>query len=95
VRIPQSICLWSPHCPQNIILLIHPSSNGIKPHQSSYYEILICLYIAEKEFAKGGQMKESMEKQYSKITELEERYQHKMHAAKVSMRKKGLQWTVL
>lgn len=29
-------------------------------------------------------MKESLEKQYSKITELEERFQHKMHAAKIT-----------
>lgn len=39
--------------------------------------------ILEKEIAKGGQMKESLERQYSKITELEERFQHKMHNAKV------------
>ena len=45
--------------------------------------------FSEKEFAKGGQMKESMEKQYSKITELEERFQHKMHAAKVKSGERG------
>ena len=28
-------------------------------------------------------MKQALEKQYSKITELEERFQHKMHAAEV------------
>jgi len=36
---------------------------------------------AQKEVMKSGQMKESMEKQYSKITELEERYHHKLHVA--------------
>ena len=47
-------------------------------------QIMIVKYmITEKEFAKGGQVKESVERQYSRITELEERYQHKMHTAKV------------
>lgn len=52
---------------------------------------LMCLHVpegfdvekAQKEFAKGGQMKESLEKQYSLINELEEKYRHKLHDAKV------------
>ena len=39
--------------------------------------------FSEKELAKSGQLKENTEIQYSKITELEERYHHKMHVAKV------------
>ena len=48
--------------------------------------LIIVMYSIslEKEIAKGGQMKESMERQYSKIAELEERFRHKMHVSKVS-----------
>lgn len=38
---------------------------------------------AQKELSKGGQMKESLERQYSKITELEERYRHKLFELKI------------
>ena len=41
--------------------------------------------FSEKELTKSGQLKENTEMQYSKITELEERYHHKMHVAKVSV----------
>jgi len=48
-----------------------------------YLNYKFCDLFSEKELAKSGQLKENTEIQYSKITELEERYHHKMHVAKV------------
>ncbi|CAD5115141.1 DgyrCDS4145 [Dimorphilus gyrociliatus] len=55
--------------------LHHPSNEIVVLHVPEGFD----LDKAQKDLAKSGQMKESMEKTYSKITELEERYNHKLH----------------
>lgn len=59
--------------------LHHPAYRVVAIHVPEAFN----MEKAQKEIAKGGQMKQSLERQYSKITELEERFQHKMHSAQV------------
>ncbi|KAK2172509.1 hypothetical protein NP493_957g00019 [Ridgeia piscesae] len=60
--------------------LHHPENEVLALHCPEGFD----LTKAQKELAKSGQLKENTEIQYSKITELEERYHHKMHVAKLN-----------
>ncbi|ELU00767.1 hypothetical protein CAPTEDRAFT_202163 [Capitella teleta] len=80
------------HRPEHEVILVH-IAEGFDITKARYAKYLhrqpneiVCLHVperfdmqkAQKEMARSGSMKEATEKQYSKITELEERFQHKM-----------------
>lgn len=61
-----------------------PANNVVCIHVAVDFDIA----KAQKELAKGGQLKQDLERQYSRITDLENRFSQKMHS-------KGIRGAVL